>query len=179
VASNHDDFLVRWIYKNGDFRKDPKNAIYFLEASLHYWKQMELTQKFPNMTRWAMKQALMRSDSGPTVNLAKNPVQYLDEDESFILCKEYGGGIEFGMHGHQGANGTHGTAAGIAKMARKANIGDKHSAGIYDGLCVAGIMGNLDQGYNGGPGSWSQTNIFTYQNGTRALATIFDGKWRA
>jgi hypothetical protein len=64
-------------------------------------------------------------------------------------------------------------------MGRKANIGDKHSAGIYDGLYVAGIMGALDQGYNSGPGSWSQSNILTYPNGKRAIQTIYDGKVRA
>ncbi len=179
VASNHDNFLVRWLYKNGDFRKDPVNAVYFLEAALHYWEMMEQTQKYPNMTKWGMERALRLADSGPITNLATNSVNYLDEDESFVLCREHGGGIEFGMHGHQGANGTRGTPAGLSKMGRKANIGDKHSAGIYDGLYVAGIMGSLDQGYNSGPGSWSQTNIFTYQNGKRALSTIFDGKWRA
>lgn len=179
VASNHDDFLVRWLYRHGDFRKDRENAVLFLEAALHYWEGMEQTQKFPNMTKWAMARALRLADSGPIVNLAANPVDYLGKDESFILCREHGGGIEFAMHGHQGANGALGTPTGLAKMGRKANIGDKHSAGIYDGLYVSGIMGNLDQGYNDGPGSWSQTNIFTYQNGKRSLATIFDGKWRA
>jgi hypothetical protein len=179
VASNHDDFLVRWLYKNGDFRKDPKNAIYFLEAALHYWGKMQQDEKYPNMTKWGMDRALRLADGGPIMNLATNPVDYLYEDESFVLCREHGGGIEFAMHGHQGANGSRGTPAGLSKMGRKANIGDKHSAGIYDGLYVAGIMGSLDQGYNSGPDSWSQTNILTYQNGKRALATIFDGKWRA
>ncbi len=179
VASNHDDFLVQWLYRNGDFRKDPKNAVYFLEAALHYWEKMQQNEKYTNMTRWAMMRALRLADNGPTVNLFTNPVTYLDEDESFVLCREHGGGIEFGMHGHQGANGARGTPSGLSKMGRKANIGDKHSAGIYDGLYVAGVMGDLDQGYNSGPGSWSQTNILTYQNGKRALATIFDGKWRA
>jgi hypothetical protein len=179
VASNHDNFLVRWLYKNGDFRKDPENAVYFLEAALYYWEKMQQDGKYPNMTEWGMKRALRLADSGPTVNLATNPIGYLDEDESFVLCREHGGGIEFGMHGHQGANGSRGTPSGLSKMGRKANIGDKHSAGIYDGLYVAGVMGSLDQGYNSGPSSWSQTNIFTYQNGKRALATIFDGKWRA
>jgi hypothetical protein len=179
VASNHDDFLVRWLYRNGDFRKDPENAVFFLEAALHYWETMAQTHKYPNMTKWGMERALRYADSGPIVNLATNPVNYLNKDESFILCREHGGGIEFAMHGHQGANGARGTPTGLAKMGRKANIGDKHSAGIYDGLYVAGIMGALDQGYNSGPGSWSQTNILTYQNGKRALTTIFDGKWRA
>ncbi len=100
---------MRWLYKNGDFRKDPVNAVYFLEAALHYWETMEQTQKYPNMTAWGMDRALRLADSGPIINLATNSVNYLDEDESFVLCREHGGGIEFGMHGHQGANGTRGT----------------------------------------------------------------------
>ena len=179
VASNHDDFLVQWLYKSGDFRKDPENAVFFLEAALHYWESMEQNREYPNMTKWGMERALRLADNRDIENLATNPINYLDKDESFVLCREHGGGIELGMHGHQGANGSRGTPAGLSKMGRKANIGDKHSAGIYDGLYVAGISGALDQGYNSGPGSWSQTHILTYQNGKRALATIFDGKWHA
>ena len=173
VSSNHDNFLVRWLERLGDFRKDPENAVYFLEAATHLWRMTEAHGKPPNMTRWAMltaRSALLERYHNLT---------FLDEDQSFIICKSAHGGLECGMHGHQGPNGARGSVAALAKMGRKANIGHHHSAGIYDGLYVAGIMGALDQGYNSGPGSWSQSNIITYPNGKRAIQTIYDGKIRA
>ena len=173
VSSNHDNFLVEWLERTGDFRKDPENAVYFLEAATHLWRMTEAHGKPPNMTRWAMTNA--RS----FVTGSVPPLKFLDEDQSFIICKDAHGGLECGMHGHQGPNGTRGTVTALAKIGRKANIGHHHSAGIYDGLYVAGIMGSLDQGYNSGPGSWSQSNIITYPNGKRAIQTIYDGKIRA
>jgi glucose-6-phosphate 1-dehydrogenase len=64
-------------------------------------------------------------------------------------------------------------------MGRKRNQGHTHSAGIIDGNYTAGITGNLDQGYNDGPGSWSQSNILTYANGKRAIQTTWGNAWRA
>ena len=176
VNSNHDNWLVSWLERYGNFRKDPENAIYFLEAAHFLWSETQAHEGEykPNMTEWAMRRELDEFE-----HVAAGVVQFLDEDDSFVICPDANGGIQCGMHGHQGANGSGGTPTGLSKMGRKANIGDKHSAGIYDGLYVSGIAGSLDQGYNSGPGSWSQTNIFTYQNGKRALSTIFDGKWRA
>ncbi len=175
VSSNHDNFLVEWLERLGDFRKDSMNAVYFLEAATHLWRGTEQSQgrETPNMTRWAMMTA--KTD----LIIGHSNLVFLDEDESYIICPEAHGGIECGMHGHQGPNGTRGTVTALAKMGRKANIGDKHSSGIYDGLYVAGIMGSLDQGYNTGPGSWSQSNIITYPNGKRAIQTMYDGKIRA
>lgn len=178
VSSNHDNFLVEWLERLGDFRKDPENAIYFLEAATHLWRQTEAHGKPPNMTRWAMYNA--KSDLLLEGRMKHGPrLRFLDEDQSFIICKDAHGGLECGMHGHQGPNGARGSVASLSKMGRKANIGHHHSAGIYDGLYVAGIMGSLDQGYNSGPGSWSQSNILTYPNGKRAIQTIYDGKIRA
>lgn len=176
VNSNHDNWFVGWLENTGDFRKDPENAVYFLRAASYLWSQTAQDGKAPNMTEWAMRDGIR--DTGPL--LARDAyVQFLDEDEPFIICPEAHGGIECGMHGHQGANGSRGTPAGLSKMGRKANIGDKHSAGIYDGLYVAGLMGSQDQGYNSGPGSWSATNIFTYETGKRAMSTIYNGRWKA
>ena len=173
VSSNHDNFLVEWLERLGDFRKDPKNAVYFLEAATHLWRMTEAHGKPPNMTRWAMltaRSALLEKWHNLT---------FLDEDQSFIICKDANGGIECGMHGHQGPNGTRGTITALAKMGRKANIGHHPGAGIYNGLYVSCLMGALNQGYNTGPGSWSQSNIITYPNGKRAIQTMYDGKIRA
>lgn len=169
VDSNHDNFMVEWLYRTGDFRKDPANAVYFLEAALHFWKSTEERKAFPSMTRWAMqREGIVENDL----------VTFLDEGQSYILCPDAHGGIEGGLHGHEGINGARTSPKGYAKSGRKANIGHHHSSGIWDGLYVGGIMGSMDQGYNTGLGSWSQSNIFTYENGKRAISTIYNGKYR-
>ncbi len=174
VDSNHDNFLVKWLYKTGDFRKDPDNAVYFLSAAHYLWSEMSETSEMPNMTEWAIQQELDELE-----DIATGLVTFLGDDESHVICSDAHGGIECGLHGHEGINGARPSPIGFSKTGRKANIGHHHTAGIYDGLYVAGIMGSLDQGYNSGLGSWSQSNILTYQNGKRAISTIFKGKWRA
>jgi hypothetical protein len=67
----------------------------------------------------------------------------------------------------------------FAKIGRKTNIGHVHSAGIWKGCYAAGIWGKLDQGYNTGLGSWSQSSIITYDTGKRAIFTVYDGKAHA
>lgn len=164
VCSNHDLFFKEWL-RIGDYRHDPINAIYFLRAQLHMYESLRKDpKKFVNMLRWAVEQ----------INGERANVRFLDEDESFVQL-----GIEHGMHGHLGLNGARGTPRGYAKMGRRVSHGDKHTAGIVDGVYTAGLTGDHDQGYNRGPGSWSRSHIVTYQNGKRAIVTMWNGKWRA
>lgn len=172
VDSNHDHFLIEWLNKLGDFRKDHENSVYFLEAAAYLWGTIRAEQRIPNMTQWAMERA------DPALG-ARRGLRYLGEDESFIICPDAHGGIEGGLHGHERFNGAAGSPKSFAKTGRKTNIGHRHSAGIYDGTYVAGLMGLMKQGYNVGMSSWSQSNIFTYENGKRAIQTIYDGKARA
>ena len=173
VYDNHSNFLVRWITQTGDFRNDPDNAVYFLEAALHYWRETKKNGRHPNLPKWGLRRALRGLPP------LKGALRFLDEDESFILCPEAHGGIECGLHGHEGFNGARGGPTAFAKLGRKINAGHIHSAGIWDGAYFAGIMGLLKQGYNTGLGSWSQSNIITYPNGKRSIFTLYDGKWRA
>jgi len=163
VDSNHDNALGRWL-DEADYRTDPTNAMFFLEAQLRRYQSVKNREHDFHLVEWAMRRAG-----------CSDQIVFLREDESYIIAPN-SGGIEGGMHGHLGPNGSRGTPTGLKKMGRKANIGDKHSAGIYDGLYVAGVLGDLDQGYNSGPSSWSHSNIITYANGKRAIQTIWDGK---
>lgn len=160
VDSNHDSAFSRWL-READFRTDPVNARYFLQAQLAKYRAMEDKQPI-NMLEWAMRQEKVRG------------ICYLWPDESFVVA-----GIECGMHGHLGPNGTRGGPRNLSRIGRKANIGHTHSAEIHDGLYVAGVTGSLDQGYNVGPSSWSHSHIVTYPNGKRAIVTITNKKWRA
>lgn len=167
VDSNHDNAMKRWL-KEGDYKNDPINAVYFLQAQLEVYLSIQRKDPDFHLVEWALQ--CMGCDPR---------VKFLREDESFIICPDSSGGIECGMHGHLGPNGARGGPQSLKKMGRKANIGHSHSAGIYDGLYQAGTTSSLDLGYNSGPSSWSHSHIITYPNGKRSLITIWNKKWRA
>jgi hypothetical protein len=167
VQSNHDNALTRWL-READYRSDPKNAMIFLKCQLRKYQAIEVSESSFHMLEWVLRE----------LGCPKG-IRFLREDESYVICREHGGGIECGMHGHDGPNGTRGTAWTFRKMGRRANIGHSHSAAILEGLFVAGTSSKLDVGYNTGPSSWTHSHIVTYPNGKRAVITMYGGAWRA
>ena len=161
VDSNHDNDLERWM-READFKLDPVNAIFYLKCTLAKYEAMVADEPI-HMVEHVM-QEMMKVEK----------VKFLRPDESYIVE-----GIEQGMHGHLGPNGARGTPRNLSKITSKANTGHTHSASIIDGCYTAGVSGKLEQGYNVGPSSWSNSHVVTYQNGTRAMITIRTGKWRA
>lgn len=168
VASNHDAALQRWL-DTADYREDPKNAQFFLRLQHASYEAMAAGHEFDPFV------AAMRMGHVTATERA----HFLKEDESYVICKDAGGGIECGMHGHLGPNGLRGSPAALARMGRKAIVGHSHSAGIHDGVYVAGTSSDLDLGYNRGPSSWTHSHVIVYKNGKRSLITMWKGKWRA
>lgn len=169
IESNHDDRLMQWARKDID-RRDIENAAFWHECNLSQLSAERDQVEGFNLLRWA----LQRADSQ-----GLEAVEFVPMGGSFVICHETGG-IECGMHGHQGPNGSRGTAAGLSRMATRITIGDKHSPEIVDGVYVAGITGALAQGYNTGPSSWRRAHVVTYPNGKRSIVTQSEcGRWRA
>lgn len=167
VDSNHDNALTRWLEET-DFKKDFVNAEFYLEAMLDWVRNGSNSEHYHTL-----HEALKREGLHPEDFL------FLGPDDSFVLCDDGSGGIECGMHGHLGPNGSKGTPLGLSKMGRRANTGHTHSARIIDGLYVAGTMTKLRLSYVKGPSSWSHSFIVTYENGKRTIITCYNGKWRA
>jgi hypothetical protein len=167
VDSNHDNWLSRWLREH-DYRRDPVNAMVFLEGQLATFKALRDSDPAFNITRWAMEYVKKHHWHGE--------VQFLKTDESYTICDRQ---IECGMHGHLGPNGARGTPANLNKVGRRANTGHTHSAEIRNGLYVAGTSTVLDMEYNKGPSSWTHSHIVTYPNGKRTIVTMYAGKWRA
>lgn len=167
IDSNHDNAMTRWL-RESDYRRDPMNALFFLEAQLRFYRAIEEDDKEFHAIEWALQ----------TLGCPES-VEFLRQDESFVLLRERGGGIECGMHGHLGPNGSRGTPRGLSRMGRRANTGHTHTSEIVDGLYVAGTSSQLDMGYNKGPSSWTHSHIVTYPNGKRAIVTMFGGAWKA
>ena len=163
VESNHDQALKRWL-READIRQDPENAEFYHRANMMIHQAIQAKDKRFNVFEWAV------SGDG----LLDGPVVFLQEDDSFLVKN-----IEQGLHGHRGPNGSRGAINGFRTVGRKINIGHSHSAGIFDGVYVAGVSGLLDMDYNKGPSSWSHSHIVTYPNGKRTIITMKNGKWRA
>jgi hypothetical protein len=167
VPSNHHEHMLRWL-KEADWRRDPVNAEFFIDAQAAVLKAIRRGDKGFDILNWAVERAG-----------GVNGLRFLAQDESFITCKRAGDGVENGMHGHLGPNGARPSPKGFANMGRKSNVGHSHSAGIYDGVYIAGTSSLFDLSYNRGPSSWSHSHIVTYPNGKRAIVTMWRGKWRA
>ncbi len=163
VDSNHDNALEKWL-READYKKDPPNAVFFLQCQL---------RKYESLARHDEDYHLLEDVLTDYAEI--DHVEFLRPDESYLIA----GGIECGMHGHLGINGSRGTPQGFTKMGRKANTGHTHSAGIRDGVFTSGHCSVKDMGYNVGPGSWSQSHIVTYASGKRAIITQYAGKWCA
>lgn len=165
--SNHDGWWLKsWLAKF-DYTKDPGNSELFLKFQTFMYSQIRagLMPKEVNLTEFALRE----------FGVSKK-VKFLLADQSFKMCDDK---IECGMHGHLGPNGARGTPANLNKIGRRANTGHTHSAGIWNGLYVAGTSSKFVWDYNYGPSSWTHSHIITYPNGQRAIITMFAGKWRA
>lgn len=161
VASNHDDFLARWL-RDQDWRNDPENAEFYLETALHMVREIKYGNDVPHpFTYWVNRLK------------ANAPIRCLERDESFVL-----GGVELSLHGDKGPNGTRGTRNNLKRIGVKTVIGHSHSPGIEEGCYQTGTSTPLRLDYNQGPSSWLHCHCVVYANGKRSLLPIIDGKWR-
>lgn len=181
VDSNHDDvWLKRWLREH-NHKVDPPNAEVYLDLDAYLYNQVRngvtveesrARTANPKMVRDVQVLAYAIKKFGKL----KSNVKFLRADESSLTA---GGKIENGMHGHLGPNGRRGTPENLSKIARRANTAHTHSAGIYEGLYVAGTNAYLRWDYAKGPNSQTQSDIVTYPNGKRQIITKYAGKWRA
>lgn len=164
VPSNHDNFLARWV-KRIDWKEDPTNAKFYLETALAMLESTTVTASGTSyhdpFKSWVKK--LSKSKG----------VRCLAGDESFTLS-----GIECGMHGHQGPNGSRGSIKNLSRLGVRTIVGHAHSPGINEGCYQAGTSTPLRLEYTQGPSSWLNTHVVVYASGKRSLITIIDGDWR-
>jgi hypothetical protein len=169
VDSNHDRHLIRWL-KEMDWREDPANAVMLLKLNLFVLENIRDDKPF-KLVEHALRLGLTTQ--------VPHAVRFLAEDESDVILPNIDGGIEGGLHGDRGANGSKGTINGIGNLDRKVNGADKHVAAIRNHAFFAGTAAKLDMGFNKGLSSWTQAHTITYVNGTRAIYSIWKGDWRA
>lgn len=163
VESNHDLALTRWLtdrdYKVG---YDPANAITYHSLNLAKFEALKAGKEFN-----ALEHALNNIGG-----LDIDNIRYLSVDEDFTVA-----GVAMGFHGHNGINGSRGSAKGYTKMFMPMNTGHTHSASILDNVWTAGVSGLKDMGYNIGGTSWTQSHIITFKNGQRMLLNVVNGRF--
>lgn len=165
VNSNHDAALQKWAVECR-WEDDPVNAEFLLQC------QLSLVQAVKrNDNNFCIFEDTLRTEMQTT------SVHFLRLDESFKICGD--NGIECGFHGHTGNNGARGSTQSYRLSGSRFNIGHQHSAGIKDGVYVAGVTGKLDMGYNVGMGGWSHSHIVTYENAKRAIITLRGNRYKA
>lgn len=166
VGSNHDDHLHRWL-KEVDWRADPVNAAFYLRAALRVVKAIGAIDKSFHLLEWACREKACPDD-----------VVFLRPDQSWLVE-----GVECGLHGDRGPNGSRGTVRNLSRIASKTTIGHSHTPGIVDGCWQAGVTaGDTDEpamDYAQGPSSWSRTSVVQFEGGKRTMITMRGVRWRA
>jgi hypothetical protein len=162
VASNHDDFLRRWIV-NSDWRSDPLNAAFYLECAL---AMVRGTKMGTGGTEYPSPFAMLARQYLPNAKV-------LGGRESFTVD-----GIELGMHGDRGPNGARGSIRNLRRIGVKSMIGHGHAPGIDEGCMQVGTSTHLRLEYNEGVSGWMNSHGAIYANGKRSLLHIVDGDWR-
>lgn len=169
VPSNHDRHLTRWLNEE-DPRKDPKNARYHAELQSALLAAMDRKEEAFNVLAYALQRA----------GLPEN-VRFLEEDESFIICKGSEverDGIECGLHGDRGPAGARGSTRNLAKLGRAVIKAHDHTATLRDNVASVGAC-SLEFPYMNGPSAHSITHCVVFENGARQLVTMWKGQWRA
>lgn len=183
VDSNHDDIWIkRWLQETSH-KVDPANAELHLKLNAHMYEQIRNGVTVAESRARTAKPKMIRDVNVLEYALYEAgkldkelPIVFLGADESYKTC---GNKIENGQHGHLGPNGKFGSPIELSRMGRKANTAHTHSAGIWNGLYVAGTSSFLRWEYAKGPNSWSHSHVITYGNGKRTIVTSYSGKWRA
>ncbi len=164
VASNHDNFLSRWVMRE-DWKTDPENAQFYLQTAA---AMLDTCGMSPQGTVYGDPFRYW------VTRLSYNPeVSCLGSDESFTLA-----GIECGMHGHQGPNGSRGSIKNLSRLGSKVISGHGHTPGIEEGHFRTGTSTPLRLEYTNGPSSWLNSHVVVYASGKRSIITIIDGSWR-
>lgn len=163
VASNHDDFLRRWIVDT-DWRDDPVNAEFYLTTALEMVKGTKLNDSgtsAPDPFAYWIKRA------------GHPAIRVLAVDEAFQL-----GGVDLGQHGELGPNGVRGSIKNLRRIGARSIIGHSHVPGIDEGAMQVGTSTRLRLEYNAGPSSWLNAHAILHEDGKRQLIFIIDGQWR-
>lgn len=154
VKSNHDVFLDRWLNDN-DWRKNNNKEMY-----LRLSHMMIHAKDSKGVIPTYLEECMV------------NNVYCLGINESYSIE-----GVECGLHGHLGTNGSRGGIVQFKNLNTKTITGHSHSPRRQDGAIVVGTLTHLRVGYNNGPSSWMNSNAVIYPGGKVQNVHIINGKY--
>lgn len=164
VASNHDNFLSRWVV-DSDWKSQPGNAEFYLETAQAMLRSVRMgpggAEYADPFAYWVDK---LKGDAS---------IKCLTPNDSFKLAD-----VECGSHGDRGPNGARGTLRNLARLGARMISGHTHTPGIEEGHYQLGTSTSLNLEYTNGPSSWLNADCIVYASGKRSLIFIVNGKWR-
>jgi len=157
VPSNHNDWLEKYIrkanfFKDGNLKNIPV-ALKILQAMLDK----------KNPLQYAVEEL-----AGVKISNAIWP----GRNEDIIIE-----GIQCNCHGDVGVNGSRGSLAAMVSAYNASVSAHGHCAGIMFDAWAVGTSGPLQEEYNNGAGTWTQTSCLIYDYGNRALVNSIGGEW--
>lgn len=164
VASNHHDHLKRWLNEFNPHTGDPKNVLIYhkLNASM-----IEEALQLGSTSVDPFEMYIRKEHS----DVYKN-CQFIGRDEEFEIA-----GVDCGMHGDLGCNGSRGSVVNLTLGGKPFVVGHSHSPRIYRNGKQVGACAN-EMGYNKGYSGWMATHCVIYPDGNSTLVHIVDGQWR-
>ena len=149
VASNHDDMLDRALVQT-QWTDNLKNAEIFVELL-----GLKLSLKAPNgLIPYYINDKFVN-------------IKALGINDSYILH-----GVELGLHGHKGPNGSRGSVKSFARLSHKTIIGHSHSPSIHWGCYQVGLSCAMEHGYNQGLSSWAYAGCTLNKHGKRQMIIL-------
>ena len=172
VRSNHDEHLDRYITETveGKRKARPENLRITTELTL------PLLDKEMPLEWYIRKRICERIASGELkmeAETAMDRLKFLIRDEDF-----YRHGIQLGMHGDQGANGSRGSLQQFLKGVGSTVTGHNHTPMIDGPNWVVGTSTWLKLAYTKGLSSWCNSHVVIFPNGQRMMLNIIQGEWR-
>ncbi len=166
IASNHNDFLARWMNSH-DWRTDPANAKFYAETldyMLNNTRMGEFGAEVPDPFTYWMNKLLADSPN----------IKCLGRHEPLVV-----GGILLSLHGDEGANGARGSLAGFSRMGVKSVTGHSHKEGIQGGAMSVSTSTRTRLEYTGPISSSTQAHVGIDPFMKRHLYRVVDGRFWA
>lgn len=152
VASNHDDWIQRWL-ANSDWKQNVKNAMEYIG-----YAKVLLENKAPHgIIAYLIKQKYPK-------------VRTLGRSESFRVAD-----WELAVHGDIGVNGSRGSIEQFRRMNTKCITTHSHTPGRKDGALAVGTMTKLRVGYNIGGSGWMHCHAIIHKNKKCQLILFIEG----
>ena len=155
VPSNHNDWLDRWL-TSAKYAKDAKN--HYVGVCL-----AKGVLEGNHTIKFAVEEF---------IGIKVPNVIWLGRNEDYYI-----GDVQLNCHGDMGTNGSRGSLMGMEKAYGSSTSGHSHTAGIHRDAWAVGTSTHLQEAYNNGPGTWTNTSCLIYMDGSRCLYNAIEGKW--